>query len=179
MEHSVIATQPTIAAARFDLRPLRHSDAGLLNLYAGDARVASMTTSIPHPLPPGAAEAMIMGAQADDRADVIWALDGTRTGLSELLGVIHLTPVSEDRAEISYWVAPAFWNAGYASEAVEALLAANPMALKTVFASVFQSNPHSARVLTRAGFEYIGDAEAYSVALNASVKTWTYLKTLS
>ena len=45
-----------------------------------------------------------------------------------------------------------------------------------MFASVFQTNPVSARVLTNAGFEYLGDAEAFSVALNAKVKTWTYLR---
>ena len=46
----------------------------------------------------------------------------------------------------------------------------------TILAEVFQDNPRSARVLTNAGFEYIGDAEAFSVARNAKVQTWTYLK---
>jgi len=41
---------------------------------------------------------------------------------------------------------------------------------------VFQDNPASARVLTNCGFEYIGDAEAFSVARNAKVPTWTYLR---
>jgi hypothetical protein len=31
-------------------------------------------------------------------------------------------------------------------------------------------------VLTNTGFEYLGDAEAFSVARNAPVPTWTYLK---
>ena len=34
----------------------------------------------------------------------------------------------------------------------------------TIFAAVFQDNPASARVLTNCGFEYVGDAEAFSVA---------------
>ena len=31
----------------------------------------------------------------------------------------------------------------------------------TMFATVFQDNPASARVLTNAGFVYLGDAETY------------------
>jgi RimJ/RimL family protein N-acetyltransferase len=55
---------------------------------------------------------------------------------------------------------------------------ANPLQNKTIFGSVFQDNPGSARVLTNAGFEYLGDAEAFSVARGAKVPTWTYLKRL-
>ncbi len=170
--------QPVIATARFDLRPLRPSDRGLLELYAGDRRVAEMTSSIPHPLPPGAAEAFIARANAPDRREDIWAMDGSRAGLSELLGVISLKRLDREQSEVGYWVGPAFWNTGLASEAVAALVAANPHRARTLFASVFQDNPFSARVLTSNGFEYIGDAESYSVARRATVPTWTYLRAM-
>ena len=49
---------------------------------------------------------------------------------------------------------------------------------KTIFGSVFQDNPASSRVLTNAGFEYIGEAESFSVARSAMVTTWTYIKKL-
>lgn len=173
-----VPTQPVFQAERFDLRPLRRSDKGLLELYAGDARVATNTRSIPHPLPPGAAEAFIQRSHAEDRSEDVWAMDGTRSGLAELLGVIGLERMDRDQCEIGYWVAPAFWNTGFASEAVRTLVEANPLGAKTMFAAVFQSNPVSARVLTNAGFAYLGDAEAYSVAQARTVKTWTYLKTL-
>ena len=51
-----------IAAGRFVLRPVRRSDAGLFAMYAGDRRVAEATRSIPHPLPPGAADAFVTRA---------------------------------------------------------------------------------------------------------------------
>ena len=53
MKLETIINQPVIETERFDLRPLRRSDMGLIEYYAGDERVARMTTSIPHPLPPG------------------------------------------------------------------------------------------------------------------------------
>ena len=166
--------QPRIEAERFVLRPLRRSDAGLVAHYAGDARVARGTRAIPHPLPPGAAAALIERAGSDARAEDVWALDGSAQGLGEVLGLIALTPMDRAQVEIGYWVAPAFWNTGLASEAVGALIAANPHGASQVFAEVFQDNPGSARVLTNNGFEYLGDAEAFSVARGAMVPTWTY-----
>ncbi len=43
--------QPVIATERFTLRPLRASDAGLIEHYTADRRVAEGTRAIPHPLP--------------------------------------------------------------------------------------------------------------------------------
>jgi RimJ/RimL family protein N-acetyltransferase len=171
-----IINQPVIDTERFTLRPLRKSDAGLLELYSSDERIARSTTSIPHPLPPGTTEAFIARVTADDRREDVWVLDGSAHGHAELLGVIGLTCIERGQAEIGYWIAPAFWNTGYASEAVNALIDANPKGCKTIFAEVFQDNPASARVLTNAGFEYIGDAESFSVARDATVATWTYIK---
>jgi RimJ/RimL family protein N-acetyltransferase len=177
------ATEGQIAAGRFVLRPVRKSDAGLFALYAGDKRVAEGTRSIPHPLPPGAAEAFVTRAITGKANEDVWVLDGSGTGLAEVLGVISLKRMDETKydrgqSEIGYWVAPAFWNTGFASEAVKALVDANPQSNRTIFAEVFQDNPGSARVLTNAGFQYLGDAETFSVARNARVPTWTYIRKL-
>nr|WP_156790594.1 GNAT family N-acetyltransferase [Rhodobacter sp. SW2] len=174
----MIAADGQIAAGRFSLRPARKSDAGLIEMYSADSRVAMGTQTIPHPLPPGAAEAYVARAMAPGAAEQIWVMDGAANGLAEVLGVISLKRMDRGQSEIGYWVAPAFWNTGFASEAVRALIAANPQACRTLFAEVFQDNPGSARVLTNCGFEYLGDAEAFCVARNAMVPTWTYLKKL-
>lgn len=171
-----IVVQPALAAERFVLRPIRRSDAGLISLYMGDRRLAEGTRAIPHPLPPGATEAFIARALTEDRNEDVWVLDGSERGLAEVLGLVSLTRMERDQSEIAYWVAPAFWNTGYASEAVRALVEANPHRTRTLFAEAFQDNPGSARVLTNCGFEYLGDAEAYSVARGATVPTWTYLR---
>lgn len=169
---------PVIPAGRFVLRPLRRSDAGLVQLYASDRRLAEMTPNIPHPYPPGAAETFVARAMAGDGDRAVWALDGSGDGQSELLGVLSLVRLDRDQAEVGYWIAPALWNGGYASEAVGAIVAANPLKSQAMFAAVFQDNPGSARVLTNAGFAYVGDAEAWSVARNAAVPTWTYIRKL-
>ncbi len=180
MQVKTITGQPVIQAERVVLRPLQKSDLGLLDLYTGDARVAKFTSTIPHPLPPGSSEAFIARSLAEDRKEDVWAMDGSGGGLGELVGVVSLTRMdgAPRQSEIGYWVAPVVWNTGLASEAVQALIDNNPQDCDTIFAEVFQDNTVSARVLTNAGFEYLGDAETFSVARNASVPTWTYLKKL-
>lgn len=178
MKLDMIVNQPVIEAERLTMRPMRRSDAGLLRMFGADKRVATMTRSIPHPLPPGATEAIIARALDDNRKEDIWVMDGSAAGQSEFLGLIALEQMDRAQSEISYWVAPPFWNTGFASEAVRAMIDANPHNDSTIFGSVFQDNPVSARVLTNAGFQYLGDAEAFSVARGAPVPTWTYSKRL-
>ncbi|MEO8532085.1 MAG: GNAT family N-acetyltransferase, partial [Deltaproteobacteria bacterium] len=137
MIHDQIVNLPVIETERLVLRPLRKSDAGLLAMYAGDKRVAQATRALPHPLPPGAIDAYIARAQSAKRSEDIWVMDGTASGLPEMLGVIWLTPMDRGQSEVTYWVAPAFWNTGLASEAVKALIGANPHGDKTYFAEVF------------------------------------------
>lgn len=177
MLQETASAQPLIEATRFVLRPPREGDIGLLSLYAGDPRVARGTRTIPHPLPPGIVENYVARATAPGRVEDVWIMDGDDKG-HELLGVISLTRMDRNQSQLGYWVAPAWWNTGIASEAVRALVEANPLGNAQMFAEVFQDNPASARVLVNAGFEYIGDAEAHSVARGANVATWTYIHKL-
>ncbi len=175
----LVANQPVIATARLVLRPLRPSDVGLIAHYTSDRRVAEGTRAIPHPLPPGAAEDFVARALAPDRVEDVWAIDGSAHNLAELLGVVSLTRMEDQQSELGFWVGAGFWNTGFATEAVEALVAENPHRSRTLFAEAFQDNPGSARVLTNSGFEYLGDAESWSVARNALVPTWTYVRKMS
>jgi RimJ/RimL family protein N-acetyltransferase len=179
MIQDMITALPTIEAERFVLRPLRKSDAGLIAMYTADRRLAEGTRAIPHPLPPGATEAYVARAMSPKHEEDVWALDGSAHGLAEVLGVVSLTHLEDGQSEVGYWVGSGFWNTGFASEAVAALVAANPHQARTLFAEVFQDNPGSARVLSNSGFEYLGDAESWSVARGARVPTWTYLKKMA
>lgn len=167
---------PVLTAARLVLRPMQPSDEALLELYASDRRVAEGTRSIPHPLPPGATAQFIARATSPQREEDVWVMDGAEQDRASVIGLLSLKPLDRQQSQIGFWVAPAFWNAGYASEAVACIIKANPHKARTLFAEVFQDNAASAHVLTHAGFDYLGDAEAYSVARRASVPTWTYIR---
>ncbi len=171
--------QPVIATERFTLRPLRASDAGMIAHYTADRRVAEGTRAIPHPLPRGASDSFVARALATDRTEDVWAIDGSDHKLAELLGVVSLTRMENEQSELGFWIGAGFWNTGFATEAVAALVAANPHGARTLFAEAFQDNPGSARVLTNCGFVYLGDAESWSVARGARVPTWTYLRKMA
>ena len=174
MQMQPIVNQQVIETERFDLRPLRRSDQGLIEMYASDPRVARNTATIPHPLPPGVIEAFVTRAMAAAREEDVWVMDATKSAGGEVAGIISLTHLCRNQSEVGFWVAPAFWNTHIASEAVKALVQANPLGNADMFATVFQDNPASARVLTNAGFVYLGDAETYCLARDGAVPTWTY-----
>ena len=178
MKIQPIVNQSVIETERFDLRPLRRSDLGLIEMYAGDARVAMTTSMIPHPLPPGTIDAFISRAMSEPRDEDVWVMDGLKSGGAEVMGLISLSRLDRNQSEVGYWVAPAFWNTHLASDAVQALVTSNPLDNAAMFASVYHDNPASAKVLTNAGFVYLGDAETYCLARDAAVPTWTYSRKL-
>jgi RimJ/RimL family protein N-acetyltransferase len=152
-----------IKTERLVLRPLRPSDAGPITLHCSDKRVARMTTSIPHPFPPGAAEAYIEGTLSGRRNEEVWAIDATPSDGEELIGVLGY---KTEPGELGYWVGPPSWNIGFATEAVRALVAHlfSARGLQRIVATVFSDNAASAAVLIKAGFREIDQSSGYSVA---------------
>lgn len=176
--------QPTLHTDRFTLRPVRLSDLTRIEHYAADIRLAASTPRIPHPLPPGVVQGFIERVMKPERTEDVWVMDGsghnggdrnsTAQDGDEVMGVISLMRLDRNQSEIAYWVAPPFWGTHLASDAVQTLVAGNPLGNDAMFASVFHDNPASAKVLTNAGFAYLGDAETFCLARGATVPTWTY-----
>lgn len=152
-----------IEAERLTLRPLRASDAGPMSLYAGDKRVAEMLTSVPHPYPPGAAEAFIERVEAGLAAEHVWAMDATKSDGAEFIGTIGVKRTAPP--DLGYWVGPPFWATGYASEAARAVVeAARAAGIGELGAEVFDGNDASAQVLSNAGFTEGDTGRNFSVA---------------
>jgi RimJ/RimL family protein N-acetyltransferase len=171
-----ISAQPQeITTPRLRLRSLRASDAALIALYGSDPRVARMTMTIPHPYPPGMAESFVERARAPGTRLRVWAMDAGSDGENGLIGLICLETRAVRQKELGYWVAPAFWRTGYASEAVEAVVRNASASFEGIItAELIQDNEASAKVLTRSGFRYLGEGEAHSVARGAMVPTFRY-----
>lgn len=169
----ILTQQKTLLTERFTLRPVQLSDLTRIEFYASDIRLAQHTPRLPHPLPPGLIAGFIERAMAPQREEDVWVMDGG-TISEEVMGVISLMRLDRNQSEVGYWVAPPFWGTHVASDAVQALVAGNPLDNDAMFASVFHDNPASARVLINAGFAYLGDAETFCLARGATVPTWTY-----
>ena len=173
MSETILETAD-IVTERLRLRRFRRADAALIELYASDARVARMTERIPHPYPPGLAAAFIERVERGTPGEIGWAV-GLGVEEAELIGTAMLRLDAPGTVRIGYWLAPAFWGTGYATEAAEGVVGfAARSGFREVRARVFQDNPASERVLLHVGFVYSGDGEAYSVARGSMVPTHTF-----
>jgi RimJ/RimL family protein N-acetyltransferase len=86
-------------------------------------------------------------------------VDGdTRVGVAGLMQV-----KSQDRAEIGYWIGKPYWGKGYASFAVQQLLAFafNQLQLSLVYAHVLDYNAASKKVLEKNGFTFTREFVEY------------------
>lgn len=151
--------RPTLETERLILRPFRLSDAGDVQRLAGAAEISATTLDIPHPYPRGAAEEWIRSHRPtfEEGLGVHFAITLRET--ETLVGAIGLliTP-RHNRAELGYWIGVPYWNNGYATEAVRAVVAYGfrVLGLHRICANHFPRNPASGRVMQKAGMTLEG-----------------------
>ena len=153
-----MAPFPTLRTERLLLRQFQSSDAPEVQRLAGAKEVAA-GTFLPHPYPPGTAEQWIASQQEEFDADRLVNFAIVLLRQESLIGSIGLAIVAEHRhARMSYWLGLPYWNHGYATEAVEAVLAYgfHQRTLHRIYAPHFLSNPASGRVLQKVGMTYEG-----------------------
>jgi RimJ/RimL family protein N-acetyltransferase len=130
------------------------ADALVVAELAGDRDVASTTRHIPHPYPLAQAAAWIATLpERYERGEMVTY--GMRLKESdELIGCIGLTlTLSDDYAEMGYWLGKPYWNNGYCTEAAEAVVgfAFETLGLNRIFAYHMHRNPASGRVMAKLG----------------------------
>ncbi len=156
--------QPTLKTARLTLRPFTLADAPEVQRLVGAYEVALNTLTIPHPYPDGAAEEWIGKHQEelDENRGVHFAIDD-----GALVGCMSLVIREGEKGELGYWIAVPAWGRGYATEAGEAVMryGFEQRGLQRIYASYFDRNPASARVMQKLGMTYEG-------TLRRHVKKW-------
>lgn len=143
---------------RLAFRPLEMSDAPELARIGGDPRVGPMIFAATVPWSVEGAERMI-------------SRDGWKGRLGFRLAILRETKLvgtiaSFPNANIAYFLDPAHWGEGLATEAVRAFVARLVPAfeLATIGADVFVGNAGSANVLVKTGFKEMGRGWGVSAA---------------
>lgn len=152
-----------LTTERLVLRPVVRDDLPAVLALAGDAAVAEMTCSIPHPLSAEDAEAWLVSCTREDQR----AFAIVRAADKVFLGAITLALGKDDQpAQLGYWIGRPYWGQGYATEAVRRLLrfAFGERKLGSVEAAVFPGNDASVRVLVKTGFREVGHAKRLAPA---------------
>jgi ribosomal-protein-alanine N-acetyltransferase len=139
------------------LRPLRTSDIPALARHANNLKVAEhLRERFPSPYSIEDGYHFLEQAQCTHESCVAGIVVD-----DEVVGVISIQLHSDiDRCsgELGYWLGEAFWGRGIVTAAIISFTSwAMPrFSLTRVYANVFAENPASARVLEKAGFEYVG-----------------------
>jgi RimJ/RimL family protein N-acetyltransferase len=146
-----------IVLSRCWLRPFREGDQASIVRYANNRRVwLNLRDAFPHPYTQSDADAWVRR--------VAGQAPSTHLGIeaaSEVVGSIGLTlreDVHRRSGEIGYWLGEPFWGCGLMSEAVRAFTAYTLATFDVcrLYATVFEWNPASARVLEKAGYSLEG-----------------------
>ncbi len=156
-----------IETQRLKLRALRMADATRIAQFCGDPQVGRNLAMTPLPYLETAAEGWLMTLAARKRLerDFVYAVDLQGEGL---IGCIGAHRKQGDAYEIGYWFGRPYWGRGFATEALQALIA-EARALGELEAGHFVDNPASGRVLAKGGFAYTGDvAPLFSMARGES-----------
>ncbi len=140
------------------LRPVRDEDHDALFEFQRDpgaVRMAAFTRADPGDR-----------AAFDEHQHRVRTTPGVRHRAIERDGALVGTVAAftmEGEREVTYWVDPARWGEGIATEALGLLLAEEPE--RPVFARVAVHNTGSRRVLERCGFQVVGEDRGFAAGV--------------
>lgn len=149
-------TAPTLETARLKLRPYSNHDIVELVPLIGAREVAATTLRIPHPYTEqDATEFFALLAENPNR---IWLAIALRSDGNQIGGVGLTVDAKHQHAELGYWLGVPYWGKGYATEAAHEMLryGFEDLQLHRIFASHFNNNPASGRILKKLGMRYEG-----------------------
>jgi len=111
-------------------------------------------TTLPEPYPENGAERWIEQLLPRRQAGKEYAF-AVLEAKGTLIGVTGLDDVSDERAELGYWIGKPYWNQGYATAAARKTVqfAFEELTIEHVFARPLQQNAPSRRSLEKLDFE--------------------------
>ena len=151
---------PTLKSNRLQLGPLSARDIPSIMTLADNPNIAKMTLNLPHPYAEKDAIFWInmshQGFQNKDKYVFGVFLQDTQTFIGGI--GLHLN-TKHNHAEIGYWIGEPFWNKGYGSEALSAILdfGFNTLHLHKIYAQHLIENPASGKVMIKNGMILEGE----------------------
>lgn len=145
---------PEIKTDRLILGKLSFNDIPKIIEYAGNKKIAETTLNIPHPYEKKDAIFWINNAKIGFEKKTLFTFGIKIKHINEFAGGIGLNINKRfNLAELGYWIAEQFWNKGYATEALEAILkfGFNELSLNVICAYHLVENPASGKVMIKNG----------------------------
>ena len=167
---------PTLRTERLILRQFQAFDADTVQRLAGVKEVAAGTL-LPHPYDLEAAAQWIAQQQESFAAGNAITFALVLTEDEQLIGSIGMEIAREHKlARLSYWLGTDYWNQGYCTEAVRAVIdyGFTRLSLHRIYAPHFHNNPASGRVLRKVGMTYEGRMREHYIRFGRFVDVEIY-----
>lgn len=160
-----LSNRPNLATERLSLRRPAERDEEAIVSIVGDWEVARRLARVPHPYGRGDARFFLERVVP---TEWVWAI--TLRDEDALIGAVGLTPEKET-AELGYWLSPAHWGRGIATEAARAVVdfGFDRLGLARLTSGYFEDNPASGRVLAKLGFVETGRVLRPCVAIGGDM----------
>ncbi len=156
---------PVLETERLILRAPRLGDAKALAALANDKRIAENTRRIPFPYKRSDADDFItaVNVPGGEVAFLITLRDGAAIGACGIA-------MQDGAPDVGYWLGVKYWNKGYGTEAVRAVIdfAFTELGHETLHAGARVTNPASRRILEKCGFQWMAVGLCRIRALNSS-----------
>lgn len=156
---------PHLHTDRLILGKIYASDIPKIIEYAGNIKVAETTLNIPHPYQEKDAVFWINIANKGFENKTQFTFGIRIKSTNEFIGGIGLKVNKRfERAELGYWVAEPFWNKGYTTEAVSAILkfGFKTINLHKIYAMYLVENPASGKVMIKNGMIKEGELKDHT-----------------
>jgi [ribosomal protein S5]-alanine N-acetyltransferase len=150
-----MSAKPILETPRLRMRPYREQDIPELLPLIGAREVAATTLRIAHPYTEQDAKEFMALA---DEPDNLWLAITLGSDGRQIGGIGLRLSEPHQHAELGYWLSVPYWGNGYATEAAREMLryGFENLHLHRIFASHFEHNPASGRILKKLGMRYEG-----------------------
>lgn len=163
----------TLHTARLILRPWTLTDAPALYAQAQNPKIGAMCGWLPHKSMAESRE-IIEHILLKPHSFAICLADHQLIGSIGLLSPHDSNlPLAAGEAEIGYWLGESFWGNGYATEALQTMIAYSfeKQEPTRLLAGVYQENIPSQKVLEKCGFRHQQTIEHYFSKLTGETHT--------
>ena len=172
---------PKLRTKNLILDQIKPSDIPNIVAYASNIKIVENTRTMPHPYHEEDAIAWMHMANTGFKAkdNFMFAIRISET--FALIGGIGLTIDKENnRAELGYWLAEEFWNRGFTTEAVKAILkfGFEELGLNKIFAVHLTSNEASGKVMIKNGMVKEAEFMDHDLKRGCSVEDNIYVSLL-
>lgn len=157
---------PRLETERLVLNQIIPADIPNIVAYAGNKKITDNTRTMPHPYFAEDAISWIhMANQGFSNKDNYMFAMRDKLNNSFMGGIGLTLQTAHNRAEIGYWIAERFWNMGYTSEAVAAMLrfGFQELQLNKIVAAYISTNIASGKIMVKNGMVKEGEFKDHDI----------------